>query len=99
MRSARTLYLLVFFFLMIRRPPRSTLFPYTTLFRSPTWPAPWIVKATDLCLGRLAALLQKSRCPQGAAFLLSGGVVETPQKSLAVRGFFHGLAPDQAAKR
>src|SRR5258707_5609542 len=28
-------YLLFFFFLMIRRPPRSTLFPYTTLFRSP----------------------------------------------------------------
>src|SRR2546425_8183907 len=27
---------LFFFFLMIRRPPRSTLFPYTTLFRSPT---------------------------------------------------------------
>src|SRR2546426_12643638 len=26
----------VFFFLMIRRPPRSTLFPYTTLFRSCT---------------------------------------------------------------
>src|SRR2546426_6504933 len=25
-----------FFFLMIRRPPRSTLFPYTTLFRSPS---------------------------------------------------------------
>src|SRR6478609_3409623 len=28
------------FFLMIRRPPRSTLFPYTTLFRSPTRPRP-----------------------------------------------------------
>ena len=26
--------MVVFFFLMIRRPPRSTLFPYTTLFRS-----------------------------------------------------------------
>src|SRR2546430_15078065 len=26
--------MLFFFFLMIRRPPRSTLFPYTTLFRS-----------------------------------------------------------------
>src|SRR3712207_7186767 len=28
---------------MIRRPPRSTLFPYTTLFRSPTrwWAMPW----------------------------------------------------------
>src|SRR5256885_15939895 len=25
----------LFFFLMIRRPPRSTLFPYTTLFRNP----------------------------------------------------------------
>src|SRR6266550_5719539 len=31
---------LVFFFLMIRRPPRSTLFPYTTLFRSK--PVGWI---------------------------------------------------------
>src|SRR3970282_2448749 len=28
---------LFFFFLMIRRPPRSTLFPYTTLFRSGSW--------------------------------------------------------------
>src|SRR2546422_10524241 len=28
------LAVLFFFFLMIRRPPRSTLFPYTTLFRS-----------------------------------------------------------------
>src|SRR5256886_15216896 len=27
-------YYILFFFLMIRRPPRSTLFPYTTLFRS-----------------------------------------------------------------
>src|SRR3712207_9098193 len=38
----------VFFFLMIRRPPRSTLFPYTTLFRSGRpwsvdrpWSLPW----------------------------------------------------------
>src|SRR5438128_7221497 len=36
--------LILFFFLMIRRPPRSTLFPYTTLFRSspsslPSWMA------------------------------------------------------------
>src|SRR3712207_7574037 len=31
--------LLGFFFLMIRRPPRSTLFPYTTLFRSGCSPA------------------------------------------------------------
>src|SRR2546426_11450027 len=30
-----------FFFLMIRRPPRSTLFPYTTLFRSGGEPQLW----------------------------------------------------------
>src|SRR5436309_4733262 len=35
-RVSRLSYILCFFFLMIRRPPRSTLFPYTTLFRSPT---------------------------------------------------------------
>src|SRR3989449_6493186 len=32
--STSCLVLIFFFFLMIRRPPRSTLFPYTTLFRS-----------------------------------------------------------------
>src|SRR5256714_15349656 len=32
---------LCFFFLMIRRPPRSTLFPYTTLFRSPAGWCSW----------------------------------------------------------
>src|ERR1039457_3405279 len=33
-RASRNLLGSFFFFLMIRRPPRSTLFPYTTLFRS-----------------------------------------------------------------
>src|SRR5215472_8508138 len=32
-RSQETVFCSSFFFLMIRRPPRSTLFPYTTLFR------------------------------------------------------------------
>src|SRR5437667_1693233 len=31
------LFVCLLFFLMIRRPPRSTLFPYTTLFRSLRW--------------------------------------------------------------
>src|SRR2546422_1026054 len=34
------------FFLMIRRPPRSTLFPYTTLFRSKLPPAGLLLKLT-----------------------------------------------------
>src|SRR3712207_7458918 len=33
-RSQYEKIVMIFFFLMIRRPPRSTLFPYTTLFRS-----------------------------------------------------------------
>src|SRR5260221_12696501 len=47
-RSARSLALLhvLFFFLMIRRPPRSTLFPYTTLFRSSSLYRP----ARPLCI-------------------------------------------------
>src|ERR1051325_4071416 len=36
-------FLLVFFFLMIRRPPRSTLFPYTTLFKQHI--TPWFTLA------------------------------------------------------
>src|SRR2546426_5437829 len=32
--ACEVLLMRIFFFLMIRRPPRSTLFPYTTLFRS-----------------------------------------------------------------
>src|SRR5258708_31051565 len=39
---------LSFFFLMIRRPPRSTLFPYTTLFRSRP-------RALHRCAGRACA--------------------------------------------
>src|SRR2546430_3415700 len=34
---------------MIRRPPRSTLFPYTTLFRSPTHAAEVLRQADDIC--------------------------------------------------
>src|SRR5258707_5977019 len=39
MLSIEFVVVFIFFFLMIRRPPRSTLFPYTTLFRSPQGPA------------------------------------------------------------
>src|SRR3712207_6971332 len=42
--------MLCFFFLMIRRPPRSTLFPYTTLFRSRG--------------GRLGSVERDARAPQ-----------------------------------
>ena len=37
----------IFFFLMIRRPPRSTLFPYTTLFRSLGDQSAWTIIAPE----------------------------------------------------
>src|SRR2546427_21193 len=64
---------LFFFFLMIRRPPRSTLFPYTTLFRShhdplvhqPQHAAPQLgadrIRLADLEPGILLGLLQAER--------------------------------------
>src|SRR3712207_8467330 len=55
-----------FFFLMIRRPPRSTLFPYTTLFRSRLYPItvrdPWD-SASSLRLTRLTASSRLALCP------------------------------------
>src|ERR1022692_3068550 len=42
-------FVLFFFFLMIRRPPRSTLFPYTTLFRSSASPPPACTCGTCTC--------------------------------------------------
>src|SRR2546429_6965349 len=52
----------IFFFLMIRRPPRSTLFPYTTLFRSG---GKLIYRARNPGLGRVidertAAMMNRS---------------------------------------
>src|SRR5229473_4333188 len=55
---------LSFFFLMIRRPPRSTLFPYTTLFRSRYQPslllhAVGVIESADR-LGRRFELVARS---------------------------------------
>src|SRR2546430_11384405 len=60
--------LLSFFFLMIRRPPRSTLFPYTTLFRS-----------GDMRLDQLQRLLQGHHdrfFPSRAASALSASAID-----------------------
>src|SRR5256885_8430843 len=53
------LHLLLFFFLMIRRPPRSTLFPYTTLFRSWTLAGSGAVGMARLEHEVAAAVLQR----------------------------------------
>src|SRR5438477_12549298 len=64
MISSNSFLSLSFFFLMIRRPPRSTLFPYTTLFRSLASKIRSAVSRDDvLCVhivGRLSLLIQSS---------------------------------------
>src|SRR5437870_3811975 len=45
-------FMFLLFFLLIPRPPRSTLFPYTTLFRS----------RTDLFRGKLIPLPDRGKC-------------------------------------
>src|SRR5215469_17169669 len=54
-----------FFFLMIRRPPRSTLFPYTTLFRSTASRARRSRSPRDGCGCRIVSSTRRSRCPTG----------------------------------
>src|SRR2546422_3013895 len=51
--------MLSFFFLMIRRPPRSTLFPYTTLFRS-HWSLGQSIRNTDLAWPRFTLYLTEA---------------------------------------
>src|SRR5258708_22773886 len=54
--------ILFFFFLMIRRPPRSTLFPYTTLFRS---------NSINAFRDKPAGLLRLTVPPPVASFMLA----------------------------
>src|SRR3712207_9414536 len=68
MDHIRTFAVPVLFFLMIRRPPRSTLFPYTTLFRSPH--AMKSEKISELTTNRLSVYL---RCLN----LLAGAGIRT----------------------
>src|SRR5260370_42129874 len=71
-----------FFFLMIRRPPRSTLFPYTTLFRS--------LEAADR-LDREFARTHHLRPLQGVVMVVKDNYdtkgLQTTAGSLALKGF------------
>src|SRR3712207_7402605 len=58
---------------MIRRPPSSTLFPYTTLFRSPMGGIPPVTERS--ASGRLPAVVWGSRSPPGSTDRISPGTV------------------------
>src|SRR3712207_7881776 len=68
-----------FFFLMIRRPPRSTLFPYTTLFRSVRGIAPHLLP--DLERQRLVPLHAVRVAADRRLQVVRGGVPAVDRKS------------------
>src|SRR5256885_15494488 len=70
---------LCFFFLMIRRPPRSTLFPYTTLFRS-------VYNAGDLALIHRVAYPKQSRSHFDSQNYWENG---NPNNNLSTDGIFY----------
>src|SRR3712207_7963970 len=68
--------MLFLFFLMIRRPPRSTLFPYTTLFRSPR--AARVLRGDDPVRG--AGRSDVGRTARGAGGVRAGAGQELPRR-------------------
>src|SRR5258705_9099861 len=58
--------MLFFFFLMIRRPPRSTLFPYTTLFRSPEIQEGDLPAGAEQVVARVRVAVERVRPVQAA---------------------------------
>src|SRR4029078_13732961 len=77
-----------FFFLMIRRPPRSTLFPYTTLFRSVATGARCLIVARVRVARRPGCVRSEEHTSelQSLAYLVCRPLLET--KTHAVREAF-----------
>src|SRR5256885_6838593 len=77
--------MLFFFFLMIRRPPRSTLFPYTTLFRSHAQHS-----------GRQGKRFQFQRSvPRAESLVASATVVVSPLQMQRSQHAFEGLRSEE----
>src|SRR5258707_6188778 len=84
------IFTIFFFFLMIRRPPRSTLFPYTTLFRSVKFNRPEAANALDTRMGRdvLALFSEMHLNPGGTrCIVLTGARSEEHTSELQSRQY------------
>src|SRR2546429_9169887 len=88
------MYSSYFFFLMIRRPPRSTLFPYTTLFRSLGEARRFVAKVN---VAADEAASNYSTVPEAGTLKLTPGaayVHYTPNETIG--GVEFGYVPDTA---
>src|SRR3712207_8813339 len=70
-----------FFFLMIRRPPRSTLFPYTTLFRSEA--------IRSGMLGRITVTYMEWSGEQDQTVVVPWTIIEGPESAVEFRSEEH----------
>src|SRR5690348_17916052 len=61
------MFVIFFFFLMIRRPPRSTLFPYTTLFRSCSTSVIWSCRSRSPSSSRRSCSVRSRSSPTPTA--------------------------------
>src|SRR3712207_7417764 len=85
---------------MIRRPPRSTLFPYTTLFRSPRDPARRGPERGGV--GQRRVLLRRVRRASQAVYLrevVDGGSGDAPFRPTHSRAGGRGGGPDRKSTR
>src|SRR3712207_8478305 len=70
----------MFFFLMIRRPPRSTLFPYTTLFRS----SHEIAASIDILVNQVSRVNINCQCQRGPDVFPFTGRKDSAEGTLSV---------------
>src|SRR5215203_6868765 len=84
--TALSVFFSFFFFLMIRRPPRSTLFPYTTLFRSHR-PGPCSLCQHFLCRPFLCRSEEHTSELQSRQYLVCRLLLEKKKKTI-YRQFF-----------
>src|SRR5712664_4461159 len=74
-------FVLFFFFLMIRRPPRSTLFPYTTLFRTDP-PGSAVCPGAPACPGAAARSEEHTSELQSRSDLVCRLLLEKKKKNI-----------------
>src|SRR5438445_9259992 len=96
---------LIFFFLMIRRPPRSTLFLYTTLFRSPAAASglPALLPPAHMhpCARARAQSLRSEEHTselQSRQYLVCRLLLEKKKKNFDLKTFLLSLLAEQVAR-